>query len=974
MAMKCLLLLLLASTAAGGMLDLPIAASGPAMYLTNWSLSEDSLSLRLSATVPGDIITDLQSADIIGEPFYELNWRDNASMWNLSATRWTYEFPALPAGNLLVLESVKMGARVAVNGVELLNATNQFVRYLVPLPASSTGSPLTVTFDASLLIANRYTPCSGYWDWQAMSGLYRDEEAASWGRAATFSAGLVKGVYVLPVAPATLAITDVVALPRYLGSYPVGALIDGAHAGFNVSVRVHVWAPVGGAAGVFTAIGSWPSAVPVSSPVVASQAGESIAVTLWVPAPASAISLWWPNGLGAQPLYNISVQWTPSGAAAARGVVVSTSRRLGFRVPALVTVNDTNATLVQQDASADGSGTFGMFIRVNGQAVWARGANLVPLESLEGRETADAYAVLVRSAAAAHMTMLRVWGGGQYPPDALFDACDEAGLLLYVDMMFAGSGHDLAAAVAAAGPLPAGANASIEAEVVHQVRRLSHHPSVFLYDGANEVIVQRSGPTALYASQVIAAIAREDPTRVVWPSSPAAGWLSGVSRLYGTPSGTPLVALVGSQPHIWDAGNERHGPYQAGVGAPPWQTIMRDPWSGATTFDPGMPTQYLSPGDSPRGAAAPSIFISEFGAVSMASFEAFSATLAPGSWGLHGGGVAENCTATPGVFINDCVGRNAMAQRNWPCDSLIWSYFGPALLNASGEVAFKAQLYLCQLASALNMQQNILGRRAAADNELGHLVWQLNDIWNTGSWGSLEYGGAGQPGVLRGGRWKPLHSFLAGFLFTDATASCGFVGRAQRDFVCYVSNAGALPFAGTLTLLAASVAAGAGAPAVWAQLPVAVGAGPGAVTWLTPNATVPNSTTTVILARLTNVDGTLAAAEHMVHLAPPRAIAIERATLSAAVAPAASADGSVNVTVSAEGAMALWVCLTAAAEGRFEDNAFTLVPGQPRTLRWLPFSPGGAPGDAILLAQTLRVEDFSMYALGHSGAAAARYM
>ena len=77
-----------------------------------------------------------------------------------------------------------------------------------------------------------------------------------------------------------------------------------------------------------------------------------------------------------------------------------------------------------------------MFFRVNGAAVYARGANKVPMDLLEGRMTERAHRWLVQSAAEANFNMLRVWGGGIWEPRAFWDACDEFGILLYTDLQF----------------------------------------------------------------------------------------------------------------------------------------------------------------------------------------------------------------------------------------------------------------------------------------------------------------------------------------------------------------------------------------------------------------------------------------------------------------------------------------------------------------------------------------------------------
>ena len=945
----------LASSRAASLRDSAIASSVAPLYLDSpacaWTATEASLGLSVAATVPGDIISDLQRAGVVGDPWFELTWLDNRTLWDTSARAWNFSTSvtlpppgAAPGAALsLVFEGIKMGARVSINGVPLGAATNQFVRYTFPIPAeaivASGANRVDVAFDGSLSLAGRFMASSGGWDWAPLSQLSLSD--AVFGSAFTFSSGIWKSVYVVAAPPAAAVITSVTPLTKFLGPYPVGALVDGAHAGFSVNVTAHLWAPAGGSRGTLTVAGAWGATA--SSPLMDVPAGDS-SVTLALSAPASDVLLWWPNGLGAQPLYNVSATWLASGGAAA-----TATRRIGFRVAALVTVNDTDPATVQKSTGADGSGSgFGMFFRVNGAAIYARGGNLVPMEELEGRLDADAYAIMVRSAADANMNMMRVWGGGVYPPDVFYDTCDERGVLLYHDLQFARG--NLPA------DMPAAANASILAEIAHQVRRLSHHPSVALYDSNNEDCVQPSGPSALYATLVMTAVAAEDASRILWPNSPSTGWRSGVDRLWGTPNGSPLVAIGGG--HDYFAGQEWHRFYQAGVGAYNWSTIIRDPWTQAHTFDPMLPPG-VSPG-APAGVGASSYFVSEFGSSTMSSFESMSGTLAPNSWGLHGGGVPSTCVPEAGgTFYNNCTGRNAMAQRSWAADNLVWSYFGPALLNASGEAGFKGALFQSMIAGALNMQSVVESHRGS--NCLGTLEWQLNEIWPTGGWGSLEYGSAASPGSLRGGRWKPMHYWFRSHIFADVMAACGFAGRARSNLTCYVNNARAdRPFSGTLTLTAVDLATGAAR--AWATLPVSVAAGPAALAWLAPNTALPNVTSTILVAQLADASGGPAFDEHVVHLTAPVNLVVAKAAIAAAVAAAPNADGSVDIALSTS-AVALFVTLTTAAPGRFSDNAFHLLPSAPRTISWVPFAPGDAAADYALLKASLRVEDHSSYAL-----------
>jgi hypothetical protein len=86
--------------------------------------------------------------------------------------------------------------------------------------------------------------------------------------------------------------------------------------------------------------------------------------------------------------------------------------------------------------------------------------------------------------------------------------------------------------------------------------------------------------------------------------------------------------------------------------------------------------------------------------------------------------VPENCTKESGAFTMNCTGRNAMTQRNWACDNIVWSYFGPSLLNASGEDGFKGALFQCMIAAALNMQTVVESHRGS--NFYGTLEWQAS--------------------------------------------------------------------------------------------------------------------------------------------------------------------------------------------------------------------------------------------------------
>ena len=307
---------------------------------------------------------------------------------------------------------------------------------------------------ASICESSLYALPSPEQDWAP----YTDTRTTT--NAGTFTKGIWKSVYLLPV-PSGVIIEHVVPHVFYQGPYPTSPLTDSDAGPWLVNVRTYLRteAVTAAVAGTLSVVGSWAPEAPVSIPLSLSPGTNSSAS---VNLTASGVSLWWPNGAGPRPLYNVTITFNPSGGAVA--VPITVTRRIGFRVFYTVTAND---TVPQNISGQDGSSDFTMRFKVNGADIWARGANMIPMELLEGRQSAAAYVAQVGSAAAANMNVLRIWGGGIYLPDAFYDACDEAGLLLYHDMAFAGDGR----------VNPYG-NALEDAELRHQLRRLSHHACI----------------------------------------------------------------------------------------------------------------------------------------------------------------------------------------------------------------------------------------------------------------------------------------------------------------------------------------------------------------------------------------------------------------------------------------------------------------------------------------------------------------
>jgi beta-mannosidase len=218
--------------------------------------------------------------------------------------------------------------------------------------------------------------------------------------------------------------------------------------------------------------------------------------------------LWWPNGYGEQPLYQIKV-------TLCRGEQVCDRRafQLGLRT-------------LELRREPDAFGTSFTFA-VNDVPVFAKGANWIPADSFPTRITDEHLEHLVRSAAEAHMNMLRAWGGGFYEDERFYDLCDRYGILVWQDFIFSCSVY----------PTDEAFFENVRAEVVENVRRLRHRASLALWCGNNEMewgwvskwrdLAESQHLKAAYDRMFHHLLpeicAAEDPDTPYWPSSPSSG-------------------------------------------------------------------------------------------------------------------------------------------------------------------------------------------------------------------------------------------------------------------------------------------------------------------------------------------------------------------------------------------------------------------------------------------------------------------
>jgi beta-mannosidase len=233
--------------------------------------------------------------------------------------------------------------------------------------------------------------------------------------------------------------------------------------------------------------------------------GQVVAKVAGQKATVDQARLWWPNGQGAQPLYEVAL----AAHDAAGRLFGRWSRRIGLRT-------------VRLDRHRDRWGESFRFA-VNGHPIFAKGANWVPVHSFVAGLSREDYARDLRAAAAAHMNMVRVWGGGIYESEDFYDLCDELGLLVWQDFMFACTLY----------PGDRDFLASVRAEAKGQVRRLRHRACLALWCGNNEVAQLnadllkkrsfRAADTALFHRLLPSVVAAHDGVTDYWPTSPWRG-------------------------------------------------------------------------------------------------------------------------------------------------------------------------------------------------------------------------------------------------------------------------------------------------------------------------------------------------------------------------------------------------------------------------------------------------------------------
>jgi beta-mannosidase len=469
----------------------------------------------LDAIVPGEVHLDLMRAGVIGDPALGLNSRD--SRW-VEECFWHYrrafDVPEIADGDRawLTFEQLDLDAIIHLNGVEVGRHANAFrpCRIEVTEHVRAGSNLLAVQVEAGLYRAAA-KPNEPY-----VMELDQRLHKRHWLRKPQYQFGWDWATRCVNVGIGGSVRLEVGQAPARVDALVPIASVSADLLTGTVDVRLHVEGLVTGRV-TGTLVATLPDdGVSVTEDVVIEPGEQELRTRLVVHDPR----LWWPVGQGAPELSRLEVRLVVDGA-----VVDERSTRVGFR-----------RVVVNQEPLEEGRR---FAIEVNNRFVFCKGGNLVPADMLPARIDRARYETLVDRALEANFTMLRVWGGGLYESDDFYELCDERGLLVWQELIFACSRYP--------GDDP-GFVDDVRAEAVHQVRRLASHPSLVVWCGNNEIHWlagperDKSPDVELFQKVLPSIVEQEDGSRFYQPSSP-----------WSPDDSDPNDDLVGDQ-HPWSVG------------------------------------------------------------------------------------------------------------------------------------------------------------------------------------------------------------------------------------------------------------------------------------------------------------------------------------------------------------------------------------------------------------------------------------
>lgn len=608
-----------------------------------WRMREADSETWHSAYVPGSVYADLMADGTMPDPFWRENELDAFERMKkdyvYQRTFTVTEAQLAHAHVELVCEGLDTLAHVSLNGREIAFTDNMHITWVwdVKEQLHAGENTLEIRFDSPILYCAKKAEEAPGWESSDATPGFRHLRKAhcmfgwDWGPRLP-DAGIWRPIF--------LRTWDAARLENAL-------MLQAHHDGVvDVTIRPEIAGESAWAAEI-TAPDGEVIIIPETT------ATEQV-ITIEHP------QLWWPNGLGKQPLYRVTVRLATGDTR---------TWRIGLRT---MTISREKDEWGEEFCHV-----------VNGMKVFAMGADYIPEDNILARVTPERTRRLLEDCKAANFNAIRVWGGGYYPDDAFYDICDELGLLVWQDLMYACAFYDLTPDF----------ERSIRVETHQNVARLRHHASLALICGNNEMEMFMAGANSALINH---------RTWEFVPTYPH--HITDYVKMfeYILPA---IVKETAPQTYWWPASPSSGGNFDAPNDENRGDNHYWDVWHGEKPF-----TEYRK------------FFFryaSEFGFQSFPCLKSVEQFTLPDDRNI----------------FSRVMERH---QRNQAANGKILSYLSQTFRYPN---SFDDLLYASQLMQAEAIRYGVEHWRRNRGRCMGAIIWQLNDIWPVASWASIDYYG-----------------------------------------------------------------------------------------------------------------------------------------------------------------------------------------------------------------------------------------